>query len=141
MSKTRMTRQKRIVLAVVRASRSHPTAREVLAEARKILPSISQATVYRNLEQLAEAGMIRKIVLTDQVARYDNNIGRHYHIRCRACGRVDDLPLSFSRSLEEKIAASVGYLVLDHQLEVRGLCPVCREAVDESSKSNESHSQ
>ena len=123
----RMTRQKKVILDIVRRAHHHPTAQDVFEEARKIIASISLATVYRNLEQLSEAGLIRKVVLSDQVARYDCNTGAHYHIRCIGCGRVDDLPFAFHDDLEERIARSVGYVILDHHLEVRGLCPACTD--------------
>lgn len=126
----RMTKQKKIILDIVRRSHNHPTAQEVFEEARKVIPSLSLATVYRNLEQLSEIGLIRKVVLSDQIARYDCNTGNHYHIRCIACGRVDDLPFAFPDDLEERIGRSVGYAILDHHLEVRGLCPACRDRMD-----------
>ena len=59
--KERMTKQREIVLEELRKTRMHPTADELYERVRKRLPKISLATVYRNLEWLAEREIIRKI--------------------------------------------------------------------------------
>ncbi len=133
----RMTRQKQIVLKIVQESYAHLTARDVLEKARQVLPHISLGTVYRNLEDLAEQGLIKKIVLSDQIARYDKNTGEHYHIRCVECRRVEDLPLSSFDNIYEKVQRSTGFQVLDHHLEVVGLCPACRTILNTRGGGNQ----
>ena len=59
-------------------------------------------------------------------ARFDGNTGRHYHIRCVACGRVNDLPISVDRRLEEEAGRAMNYQVVSHQVEVLGVCPLCQ---------------
>jgi Fur family peroxide stress response transcriptional regulator len=122
----RRSRQRDVVLAVVRSTMDHPTAEWVHAQARRVLPRISLGTVYRNLTALAREGLIREIHAGGEAARFDGNTGRHYHIRCLGCGRVNDLPLSVDTRLEQEAARAVNYLILDHQVEVHGLCPSCR---------------
>src|SRR5262245_2604463 len=102
----------------------HPTVSRVYRRARKRLPRISLGTVYRNLKQLAAEGLIREIHTGGLPARFEGNLGRHYHIRCVSCGRLSDLPLSVSRRLEEGAGRSTGYEILGHEVEVQGLCPV-----------------
>jgi Fur family ferric uptake transcriptional regulator len=85
----------------------HPTAEWVHRAARRKQPKIGLATVYRNLKQLAQAGLIRETFTGGQPARFDGNTGHHYHIRCVACGRVNDLPMSIDQRLEEKAARAV----------------------------------
>lgn len=123
---TRRTRQREVVLEAVRSTMDHPTAEWVYRQARRRLPRISLGTVYRNLKQLAELGLIGEIHAGGHPARFDGNTGRHYHIRCLRCGRVNDLPLSVDTRLEEEAARAMNYEILGHQVEIQGLCPLCR---------------
>jgi Fur family transcriptional regulator, peroxide stress response regulator len=123
----RQSRQRDLVLEIVRSTMDHPTADWVYRQARRRLPRISLATVYRNLKQLAARGLIREIQAGGPVARFDGNMGRHYHIRCLGCGRLSDLPLSVSKRLEEEARRATSYRILGHEVEVHGLCPLCQE--------------
>jgi Fur family ferric uptake transcriptional regulator len=84
--------------------------------------------VYRNLKKLAEEGLIREIQIAGQTTRFDANTGRHYHIRCVRCGRVNDLPISVDRRLEDEAGRAMNYQVIGHQVEVLGVCPLCQTA-------------
>lgn len=123
----RQSRQRDLVLKLVRSTMDHPTADWVHRQARRSLPRIGLGTVYRNLKQLADEGLIREIHTGGHPARFDGNTGRHYHIRCLGCGRVNDLPLSVETALEEKAARAMNYRILGHQVEVLGLCPSCQQ--------------
>lgn len=106
----------------------HPTADWVYRQARRRLPRISLGTVYRNLKWLAGHGLIREVHTGGHPARYDANTGHHYHIRCVGCGRVNDLPMSVDRRLEEEAGRAMSYRILGHHVEVQGLCPRCQTA-------------
>ncbi len=125
---TRRTRQRQVVLEAVQSTMDHPTADRVYRQARRRLPRISLGTVYRNLKQLAEAGLIREIHCGGQQARFDGNTGRHYHIRCLGCGRVNDLPLSVDTRVEDEAGRAMNYRIVGHHVEVLGVCPLCQEA-------------
>ena len=133
----RGSRQRDVVLAAVRATMDHPTAEWVHRQARRSLPRIGLGTVYRNLQRLAADGLIREIHAGGHSARFDGNTGRHYHIRCLGCGRVNDLPLSVDTRIEEEAGRAMNYRVLGHQVEVHGLCPLCQG--DPAPISNHSH--
>jgi len=122
---SRHTRQRQVILEVVQSTMDHPTADWVYRRARRRLPRISLGTVYRNLKYLAEEGAIREIHAGGHPARFDGNTGRHYHIRCLGCGRVNDLPMSVDTRLEEEAGRAMNYRILGHQVEILGLCPLC----------------
>jgi Fe2+ or Zn2+ uptake regulation protein len=122
----RRTRQRELVLEVVRSTMDHPTAEWVHRQARRRMPHISLGTVYRNLKALEGEGLIREIHTGGHPARFDGNTGRHYHIRCLGCGRVNDLPMSVDTRLEEEAGRAMNYRILGHQVEVQGLCPLCQ---------------
>lgn len=96
----RYSKQRNIILSIVRASEEHPTAEQVYIEAKKLMPTIGIATVYRNLRALVDSGEIRGISANGDSERFDGRMGVHYHMRCRECGALTDI---FPTS-EEKLA-------------------------------------
>jgi len=88
---------------------------------------IAPATVYRTLELLVEAGLVRKLALGDR-ASYEASLGRphHEHLICSRCHRV----VEFSDGpLEERLAEIVEereFHHLSHQVVILGICPACQ---------------
>ena len=66
----RYSRQRNIIKDIVFSTNSHPNADWVYHEAKNFIPSISLGTVYRNLKQLSEMGII-KTIYDGSVARFD----------------------------------------------------------------------
>jgi Fe2+ or Zn2+ uptake regulation protein len=122
----RRTRQREVVLEAVRSTMEHPTADWVYRRARRRIPTISLGTVYRNLKQLAEAGLIREIHAGGQTTRFDGNTGPHHHVRCIGCGRVQDLEMPLDLRRERAAARALDFEVVGHQVEVQGICAECR---------------
>src|SRR3989441_1083128 len=87
----RLTRQRRIILEVVRATDAHPTAALVYRRVRRRLPRVSLATVYRNLRVLAAEGFLAERADTGGL-RFDGNTRPHDHFTCLVCGRIYDVP-------------------------------------------------
>lgn len=128
--KQRMTRQRRVVLETVRTIMNHPSVDTVYEKVRRRLPRISLATVYRNLEVLAEQGELLKVESAGQRMRFDHNTHAHHHIVCVACGKLDDVSDERVTVRERKSEDGEGYRIIDYRIEFRGLCPDCvrREA-------------
>src|SRR5215475_1903838 len=120
----RLTRPRRLVLEVVRATDAHPTAEVVHQTVRRRLPRVSLGTVYRNLRLLVAQGLVKE--LPGPHARFDGNLSDHHHFTCLACGRIADVdgPLTepHSRALMSRVAASGGYSVTHHRIEFYGRC-------------------
>ena len=121
----RATRQLEAVFQALQGDPSHPFADEIYRRVRKKLPRISLATVYRNLQRLAEDGKIRTVLLGERVARYDPETNDHDHFICESCGRVIDLFLERDRQVDLTSLVSDGYIVTTHNLTVYGVCQVC----------------
>lgn len=122
----RMTRQKKLILDILRSTDKHPTADWVYAEARKVIPDISLGTVYRNLGVLKEAGEIMELNYGSTYSRYDGNPANHYHCVCVNCGRIVDLDMPLHQELEREAAAGGCGKIFYHRLEFYGLCPDCQ---------------
>ncbi len=120
----RVTHQRRLILEVVRGTDSHPTAEWVFRQVRSRLPRVSLGTVYRNLKLLAKEGLIRELD-SRAFGRYDGNTTRHDHFTCQRCGRIFDLKIEASGPLWRRRAARKGFVVLNHRIDLYGLCRPC----------------
>ncbi|MGA6924366.1 MAG: transcriptional repressor [Desulfosarcina sp.] len=128
--KTRMTRQRQVILEEVRRINNHPAADEIYERVRKRLPRISLGTVYRNLDLLCELGEIQRLELSGSMKRYDGIANKHYHIRCIGCDRVDDAPIAPLNELEDDLYGTTVFEIIGHNLEFTGLCPQCSRQRD-----------
>ncbi len=90
------------------------------------LPHISLGTVYRNLEILSEAGLIRKLHTTGAQMRFDANASDHSHVRCLGCGRVDDADVELAECFSIPPNAAPGYEITGFALELVGYCAECK---------------
>lgn len=121
-----MTKQRALILDLIRHCGGHPTAEEVYWMAKEKMPGIAQATVYNNLLRLAEAGEIRRISIQGERDRYDKTSVPHIHMKCGECGRVWDHP---SEGLLEKMEQEMGVTIDYYELAVHCRCKDCAEKV------------
>jgi len=125
-SKLKMTKQRRVIVEELKKLKTHPTATLIYELVRKRLPRISLGTVYRNLDLLAEAGIIQKLETAGTQKRFDGTVENHYHVRCVQCGQVDDIPLPLLGEIEDLLGGLSNYKILSHRLEFQGVCPSCQ---------------
>lgn len=122
----RNTVQRALVLEAVQRLRSHPTADEIYAEISKICPSISRATVYRNLQQLCESGVIVRREIPGSPDRYDHITTHHYHARCLICGKVIDVDMDYLSDLPNAVRDTHGFRLTGHSVVFDGVCAECQ---------------
>ncbi len=124
----RRSKQRDAVLQAVRGFNDHPDVKAVYNAARREIPRISLATVYRNLAVLARQGDISEVRIGSDQTRFDNNLDDHGHLICRCCGSIIDVD---TRHLEDKVRRSygdVGYENLTVNIDIYGVCPTCGAA-------------
>lgn len=126
--KHKLSRQRELVLRILRSTKSHPTADWIYQQAREAMPQISLGTVYRNLVFLEKEGRIRALTYGKGTARYDADLRNHYHVRCLECGKVEDLPHDLPRASSQEVEGMTGYTIYGHRLEFSGVCPECQRA-------------
>ena len=120
----RYSKQRELILETLKGLRSHPTAEEIYELVRASDPEISLATIYRNLNQLAENGMILRISAAGTSDRFDYPRMPHYHFRCTKCGQVSDIDSVYTNEiamLAEKLGA--------RSILAEGVCECCRRDV------------
>ena len=124
-----MTRQRKLILEELRRMKSHPTADEIYSMVREKLPRISLGTVYRNLQLLTGQGVIRSIPSSSGQTRYDGDMEDHFHIRCRKCGKVVDLPYSIDVNINTNDdSEEFQFDIVGYKIELIGDCRECVEA-------------
>ena len=117
-------RQRALVLEAVRSLHNHPTSADVYDAVREKHPSISRATVYRNLNVLTEQGEVLHIPVAGGADRYDFRCDCHYHAICRECGVVYDVEMP-SEGLLSSARDTHGFLIEGFDIIFTGLCPDC----------------
>jgi len=122
-----LTKQREVVLDVIRDSMSHLTANDVFAEAKRRLPSISFATVYNSLRFLKEAGHIAEIQFGNGASRFDRMTSRHDHALCTRCGALVDIELKLPAKLAAEAAEKSNFKPESIEFTLRGICPECLE--------------
>lgn len=123
----RMTKQKKVILEVLKNTTSHPTADWVYEQAKKQIPDISLGTVYRNLNVLRDMGEIKELNYSSSQSRFDGNPVDHYHFNCENCHRVYDLNIPVKKEMAVFVEKEFGHRIDSHRLEFYGVCKECRD--------------
>lgn len=118
-----------IVDALVNAQR--PLSIPEILESTK---GLAQSSAYRNLAVLENAGVVVRVITTDEWARYELSedlTGHHHHMVCSVCGSVDDvrIPDSIEHELDAalgRVARKAGFSMAHHRLDVVGVCKTCQ---------------
>jgi Fe2+ or Zn2+ uptake regulation protein len=125
METRRNTIQRKLILDAVKALDIHATAEQVYEYVSDTHPSVSKATVYRNLNQMAEAGELLNIGSIKGAAHFDHNCHNHYHFICDKCQRVYDVN-DFFPEIYERITGMDGFQINGHSLIFSGVCAECK---------------
>jgi len=123
---TRMTSQRIKILDYLRSVKTHPTAEMVHKEVLKSLPAITLATVYRNLNLLAEQGVILRLEVNKEY-RYDGDSCCHHHLICRKCEKIIDIEDS---SLTGSALKTIDRKIFDPdsvRIMFYGICADCKK--------------
>ncbi len=122
----RMTPQRLAILHVLHHSGEHLSPAKVYEKALVELPSLTETTVYRTLEFLAENGLVHPAHmgsghLVYQIAGHD-----HHHLKCRVCGSEMEVEHALLTDLYKKLERTSGYHLTDSHLTFFGVCPDCQ---------------
>ena len=129
MAQRNTVQQKIIAGQLAKLHGSHPTADEVYQSMKDEYPSISRATVYRNLNKMSDNGQALKVRVSSGADRIDDTLCPHYHVVCAKCGRVDDVEVDLPSSVTESLdkATAPGFTITGYELLFCGLCSACAQ--------------
>ncbi|HWR38888.1 MAG TPA: Fur family transcriptional regulator [Patescibacteria group bacterium] len=123
----KVTPQRLAIYSVLEESKAHPSAEMIFNKLQPTYPTMSLATVYKTIEILKEIDLVQILNVGEDSFRYDADTSNHAHVRCIACGRVDDLHGIDPSAFVSKVAASTEYRLNGQQFYFFGTCPGCQE--------------
>jgi Fur family ferric uptake transcriptional regulator len=122
------TKQRQMLLDIIRDSKRHVDAKELFQLAVSKDISISPATVYRNLKLFKELDLIDEKRLGRSRCYYEaKGSTEHQHLVCSRCGRVVDFECRLSEMME-KVKAEHGFVVTKAEVFFEGHCAECSDA-------------
>jgi len=121
----KITPQRRLILEALNDADRHLSADEVAAQVKKIEPSISLATIYRNLNMLVDIHLVSRLDLHEGPVRYELNRGHNHHLVCLGCGLAVKLDVCPMQGEVQKIIDQEGFQVDSHHFEITGYCRDC----------------
>ena len=124
MTRKRYSPQRDLICTYVKNSACHPTAETIYQQLKLTTPGLSRGTVYRNLNTLAENGMIGRVGMISGAECFDWDPNSHEHLYCRKCHKIINLDLP-ENELNNLIKSVPGVRAEGHCLTVTGLCPEC----------------
>src|SRR5579883_3128899 len=119
----RCTAQRYALMAFLMRCHGHPTAAEIYKAVNRVYPRSPRATIYNNLRDLVQAGLVREVAVEGRAARFDAKGARHHHFICDRCGTVEDMDWY---DVPKPDSGALGRRILrECEVIFRGLCTKC----------------
>lgn len=125
MNGKRYSRQRELIYEALLHTDRHPTAEMVYQWLKPENPTLSLGTVYRNLNLLADEGVIRRMAF--QVERYDAKTAPHPHFCCDHCGGVYDIEMPYDAEMDRQALLASGHDITGHEVIFHGVCVNCKQ--------------
>jgi len=124
----RYTREREQIIREIFATHEHFDVDSLYLKMRQKGMNVSKASIYRLIPLLIETELVREVFFEDGHMHYEHVYGHehHCHLRCLECRKIEEFTDPRLAEVEKDLAERFGYHVLDHRLDVRGLCPECR---------------
>lgn len=127
----KMTPQRLAIVKILARSEGHPSVEDIHARIKKDFPTMSLATVYRNIVLIKSLDELLELGFPDGSNRYDGNKPYpHPHIICVKCKKILDLDLDSLDEMQHEIAEETDFKILNHRLDFFGICSNCSAEKD-----------
>ncbi len=123
-----MTRQRQAVLDVLQTLPNFSSAQQVHKALQAAGERVSLATVYRNLQTLAQMERLDSVHSSsgESLYRLCESTDHHHHVVCEICSRVEEVDLGDVETALAAAAAAKGFKLKTHELELFGVCKSCQ---------------
>ena len=122
-----VTHQRQVIYEALRAMGGHPSPEEVYERVKAKVPSVSLATVYKNIHLFIESGVFREVSLHHGTLRVETNARPHHHLVCTACKSITDIDADELGFATKARKLRGGFLAQRYAVDVLGLCPACQK--------------
>jgi Fur family transcriptional regulator, peroxide stress response regulator len=122
----RITPQRLAIARILAKSEGHPSVENIHAQIKKDFPTMSLATVYKNILLIKSLGEVLELGFPDGSNRYDGNKPYpHPHLICIKCKKIVDLDLDSLDEMKREVALETDFKILNHRLDFFGICSNC----------------
>jgi len=122
----KMTPQRLAILDYLEGNNNHPSAEDIFRDLKETNPTLSFATVYNTVQTLVGMGELSELNIDPERRHFDPDGSPHHHIRCTACGRIEDILVDYSASLTLPDDILRDFDVKNNHVDFFGLCDNCR---------------
>jgi len=134
----KLTPQRMAIAKILADSQGHPSVEEIFDRLKESFPTMSLATVYRNVLVLKSLGETLELGFPDGRNRYDGNRPYpHPHAICIQCRAIVDPKMDGVQDMTRAVAAETGFQILTHRLDFFGICRKCQEQNNPDGKQEE----
>jgi Fur family peroxide stress response transcriptional regulator len=125
----KITPQRLAIVKILTMSKDHPSVEHIYDQIKQDFPTMSLATVYRNIVLIKSLGEVLELGFPDGSNRYDGNKPfPHPHVICLQCKKIVDPDLGSTDILKKKVAEETNFKILNHRLDFFGICSDCMRA-------------
>ena len=122
----KITHQRLEIVKILAQSEGHPSVESIHSQIQKDFPTMSLATVYRNIVLIKSLGEVLELGFPDGSNRYDGNKPTpHPHVICINCKKIVDPDLDSLDEMKKEVALETNFKILNHRLDFFGLCSNC----------------
>lgn len=123
----RATKQRALVLEIIRHGEGHLDADEVYRRARQKRPQLSLSTVYRALHLFKEKGLIEETHFDEAHHHYEAKPAtEHHHLVCLKCGKVIEFRYLLSRYVKKNVPEARDFEIINTEVRMTGYCAQCQ---------------
>ena len=120
------SKQRELIYKTLKENAIHPSAEYIYDILKKAQTRISVATIYRNLNKMAQHGRVKKIQGLEGKAHFDHNTHEHFHFICKKCGRVYDVPAEIAPDILMSAKYETGFQIDSYDVVFQGVCLECK---------------
>jgi Fur family transcriptional regulator, peroxide stress response regulator len=122
----KITPQRLAIVKIIVDNDGHPSVENIYEQIKKDFPTMSLATVYRNIVIMKSLGEVLELGFPDGSNRYDGNKPYpHPHVICVACKKIVDPDLDSLDEMKKEVASETKFKILNHRLDFFGICSDC----------------
>jgi Fur family peroxide stress response transcriptional regulator len=103
----------------------HLSIKEIFERIKPNFPSISLATIYKNINFLLDQSLLKEVKLSNLDAKYEIAKAPHAHLVCKKCGKVEDIEVDIS-DVMKNVEQKSDFVLESNSLELSGTCKECR---------------